>query len=101
MIAIETLAHKLKNYCKEHPPQYGDAESLLDVLYWHFAEFNPMDSSEAKAQFANLRNTLHYLSEQEFDAVFGIVSCICVEQERTAFKEGLRLGVALVQELNE
>ena len=100
-MAMKTLASTLRNHFNAQPSQYENAESLLDMIYWYYAEFNSMDSNETKAQFAKLRNALHYLSTQEFDTIFGIVSSLCIEYERTAFTEGLRLGFMLMQELNE
>ncbi len=40
-------------------------------------------------------------SLQEFDPIFTTVSDLCMEHERLAFMEGLRMGVTLMTELAE
>lgn len=42
-----------------------------------------------------------HLSLQEHDSVFSTVSDPCMEYERLAFLEGLRLGMTLMMELAE
>lgn len=43
----------------------------------------------------------YILALQEFDPVFDTVSDLCIDHERLAFYEGLRLGITLMQELKE
>ncbi len=90
----------LLDYYKQNPPNHGDAESVLDLLYWHYAEFNPIDNQKIRDSFASLRKQYSHLSMQEFDPIFTTVSDLCAEHERLAFLEGLRLGVVLMQELS-
>lgn len=76
------------DYCKAHPLDYGDAESLLDVLYWNYAENNLLDNPKIKDGFATLRTQFLHLSMHEFDPVFNTVSELCLEYERAGFEEG-------------
>ena len=48
---IETL----RDYCKQNPLNHGDAESVMEFLYWHYAEFNPIDNQKIRDSFAKLR----------------------------------------------
>ncbi len=89
----------LRDYCKQNPQNHGDAESVMEFLYWHYAEFNPIDNRKIRNSFAKLRQQYSHLSLQEFDPIFTTVSDLCVEHERLAFLEGLRLGVTLMMEL--
>ncbi len=86
----------LQNYCKQNPLNHGDAESVMEFLYWHYAENNPIDNKRIRNSFAKLRQQYSHLSMEEF---FTTVSDLCVEHERLAFLEGLRLGVTLMMEV--
>lgn len=89
------------DYYKQNLPNHGDAESVMDLLFWYYTEYNPINNQKIKDGFAALRNQFPQLSLQEFDPIFSIVSDLCMEHERLAFLEGLRLGVTLMQELTE
>ncbi len=91
----------LQDYCKRNPLNHGDAESVMEFLYWHYAEFNPIDNRKIRNGFAQIRQQYSHLSMQEFDPIFTTVSDLCVEHEHLAFLEGLRLGVTLMMELAE
>lgn len=73
----------------------------MEFLYWHYAENTPLDSRKIRDGFSNIRQQYSHLSMQEFDPIFITVSDLCVEHERLAFLEGLRLGVTLMMELAE
>ncbi len=89
----------LEDYYKQNPPNHGDMESVLEVLYWYYAENNPIDNQKIRDSLAKLRSQFPNLSLQEFDPIFDTVSDLCVEDQRLAFYEGLRLGVTLMIEL--
>lgn len=89
----------LADYCKKNPLDHGDAESAMEVLYWHYTECNPIDNQKIRGGFAKLRRQFPNLSLQDFDPIFLTVSDLCMEHERLAFYEGLRLGMTLVMEL--
>lgn len=91
----------LEEHFRQNPPNHGAMESVLEVLYWYYAENNPIDSQKIRDSFAKLRSHFSNLSMQEFDPIFDIVSELCVEDQRLAFYEGLRLGVTLMIELAE
>lgn len=95
---MEKLIEVLQQHFAQNPPNYGDAESVLDMLFWNYTEYNQIDNEKIKAQFAKLRDYLS-LSAQEYDEVFYIVGDLCIEHSRLAFREGMRLVLALLQEL--
>ena len=95
---MEKLIEVLQKHFAQNPPAYGDAESVLDMLFWHYTEYNQIDNEKIKAQFAKLRDYLN-LPLQEYDEVFYIVGDLCIEHSRLAFREGMRLILALLQEL--
>ena len=98
---MEKYMIALQDYCKQNPPNHGDAQSVMNLLYWTYTEYNPIDDLKIKGCFAKLRNHFPELDLQQFDPIFITVSDLCVEHERLAFMEGLRLGVTLMQELAE
>lgn len=91
----------LQDYCKQNPLNHGDTESVMELLYWHYSEFNPIDNQKIRDGFRKLRSQFPELSIQTFDPIFTTVSDLCEEHERLAFYEGLRLGVTLMKELAE
>ncbi len=101
MYIKNTLSGIKTGYCKQNPLNLGDAESVMEFLYWHYAENNPIDSGKIRDGFAKIRQQYPHLSMQEFDPIFTTVSDLCVEHERLAFLEGLRLGVTLMMEIAE
>lgn len=96
---MQKYIEALRDYCKQNPLNHGNAESIMEFLYWHYAEFNPIDNQKIRDSFAKLRRQYPHLSLEEFDPIFTTVSDLCVEHEHLAFLEGLRLGVTLMMEL--
>lgn len=80
-VSGEKLMEALRQYFSQNPPVYGDAESVLDMLFWYYIENNQMDNEKIKTQFAKLRDRLS-LPPQEYDEVFYIVSDLCMEHSR-------------------
>ena len=95
---MEKLIEVLQQHFAQNPPDYGNAESVLDMLFWHYTEHNQIDNEAIKTQFAKLRDYLN-LPPQRYDEVFYIVGDLCIEHSRLAFREGMRLILALLQEL--
>ena len=98
---MEKYITALQDYCRQNPPNYGDAESVLNVLYRTYTEYNPIDNQKIKDSFVNLRNHFPELNLKQFDTIFTTVSDLCLEGEQLAFMEGLHLGVTLMLELSE
>lgn len=89
----------LRRYFEKQPSvSYGDADTILDALFWLYTEHNSLDSDAIMAQFAKLREYLK-LPPQEYDEVFYTVSDLCILHSRSAFTEGVRLGFQLRNEL--
>ncbi len=42
---------KLKQHIAKNPPNFGDADSVLGLLYECFNENNPYDNEQIKADF--------------------------------------------------
>ena len=98
---MEKYITALQDHCKQNPPNHGDADSVLNLLYRTYTEYNPIDSERIRSNFTTLRNHFPELNLKQFDPIFTIVSNLCLECEQLAFMEGLRLGVTLMMELSE
>jgi len=98
---MQKYINALQEYCKQNPPNHGDAQSVMNLLYWTYTEYNPVDDQRIKNGFAKLRCQFPHLNLQEFDPIFTTVSELCAEHEHLAFMEGLRLGVTLMLELQQ
>ena len=100
---------KWRSYLAEHPVDYhGDVDSLLELLYHFFTEYEPVENEELRRQFTDLE---HHLMEslaimgdscrETVESLITIVSSVCAECERAAFMEGVKVGVRLILELTE
>ena len=98
---MKNIAAQLEAYCKEHPIQLDDRETILESLYWLHTESVPSDSEKLRNGYARLREQLHFLKLKEYDAVFDTVTELCTESEQIAFYAGVRLGAALIMELGK
>lgn len=94
---MEKLVETLQQHFAHNPPDYGDAESVLGILYEYYMEHGSSDSEKIMSQFATLRALVN-LPLQEYDPIFYVVSDLCMEHGRLAFSEGLRMGMELTME---
>ncbi len=97
---MENIAAQLECYYKEHPLRLTDRETILETLYWLYAESVPRDSEKLRNGYARLRKQLHFLKPKEYDAVFDTVTELCTESEQLAFYAGTQIGAALISELS-
>ena len=91
----------LKQRVTDNPPNYGDADSVLGLLYECFNENNPYDNEQIKADFEELYRQMNGMQLREMDQIVYPVCRLCRDHERAGFIEGIRLGVLLAQELTE
>ena len=98
---MKSYTQAIKAYLSSHEPDYGDANihSLLELLYRSYTEYNPIDSDTIRARFSSLEPVMEKLPLAESDAVFYTFCQICIETERLAFLEGLRVGLRLKEEI--
>lgn len=53
---MERLAKLLKNYVAQNPPVCGDAQAVVDQLYWAFMENHRSDNDKTKEYYAVLQD---------------------------------------------
>ena len=90
---------KLKAQIKANPPNFGDAESVLSMLYECYNENNPYDNEQIRADFNELYQQMNGMPIREMDQIVHPVCRLCRDHERAGFVEGIRLGVLLAHEL--
>ena len=62
---------KLKQQIADNPPNYGDADSVLGLLYECFNENNPYDNEQIKADFEELYQQMNGMPLREIgDTIF-------------------------------
>ena len=89
----------LKQRIDDNPPNYGDADSVLGLLYECFNENNPYDNEQIRADFNELYQQMNGMPLREMDNIVYPVCRLCRDHEKAGFIEGIRLGVLLAQEV--
>ena len=94
---FETLEKEIA----KQPIQYGDwnAQSLLEMLYVAYTDYNRIDIGCAKSDFVRLQHQLSSMSAHSVDSVLNTVCDLCLSHERAGFTEGVKVGVLLGNEL--
>ena len=91
----------LKAHIEQHPPNYGDGESVLTMLYECHNENSPYDNEQIKADFNELYQQMNGMPLREMDKIIYSVCILCRDHEKAGFIEGIKIGIRLHQELNE
>lgn len=91
---------ELKQQIADNPPNFGDADSVLGLLYECFNENNPYDNDQIKADFEELYRQMNGMPLREMDRVIDAVCTLCREHEKTGFAEGIKVGILLAHELS-
>ena len=92
---------KLKIYIAENPPDFGDGDSVLTLLYEAYAESNKMDDGTIKEDFNELYRQMNGMELREMDKIIYPVCTLCRDHQRSGFVEGVKVGMKLREELAE
>ena len=100
---MKTYFETLKTYLKDNPPNYGDCDacSILEMLYCHYNEFNPIETTEIKKKFEELYCHLSGMPLRELDRIIDTVCTLCGDHEKAGFVEGIKVGIQMAMELRE
>ena len=85
---MKTYLEAIKSHIESHPPNFGDGESVLTMLYECYNEHNPYDNQQ-----------INGMPLREMDNIVYPVCKLCRDHEKAGFIEGIRLGVLLAQEV--
>lgn len=98
---MNSYFEKLKAYIQSKPPNYGDGESVLTMLYECHNESNPYDSEQIKEDFNELYRLMNGMELREMDKIIYPVCRLCGDYERSGFIQGIKIGILLQAELTE
>ena len=101
VIDLKTYFEKLRAYIAENPPDFGDGESVLTILYEAYAESNKMDDGTIKEDFNELYRLMNGMELREIDKIIYPVCTLCRDHQRSGFVEGVKVGIRLKTELAE
>ena len=96
----EYLSH-LKACIASNPPDLGDEDSILGILYEAHSESNAMYDDEIKANFHELYEAMNGMPLQDMDRIVYPVCTLCRSHQKSGFIEGVRIGIQLSSELKE
>ena len=115
---IEKLKEMLEDYLKKTEPEYyPPVENLLDLIYEHYTENNPVEKNTdagkaAKAKEKKLEEWLRGLDGMNrlvddyvgdkiplWEKIMDRQGSVCGVWEKTAFEEGLKVGIRLMTEV--
>lgn len=99
---ITEFISRLKAYVESHMPNYqdGNAETLLEMLFNVYTEFNGFDNQIIREDFNNLYAAMNGKTLREMDQIIYPVCTLCRDHEKTGFQEGVKVGIRLAQEAN-
>ena len=80
--------------------QDDDAESLLEILYNVYVDFDGFDNDLICRKFDILYESMNGKFLQEIDQIIYLVCTLCRDHEKTGFEEGVKVGIRLAQEVN-
>ena len=89
----------LKSHIAAHPPDLGNEDSIIGILYEAYSESSAMYDDEIKAAFHALYEAMHGMPLREMDKIVYPVCTLCRDHQKSGFIEGVRIGVLLCDEL--
>ena len=96
---MKQFLETLKQHIAEHPPNFGDGDSVLTMLYECYSENNPYDNEQIRAEFTELYKQMNGLPLREMDNIVYPVCKLCRDHEQSGFREGVKVGIRLADEL--
>ena len=75
-------------------------ESLLEMLFNVYTEFNGFDNQIIREDFNELYTAMNGKTLREMDQIIYPVCTLCRDHEKAGFQEGIKVGIRLAQEVN-
>ena len=98
---LQEYIRALESYIASRPPDLGDEDSILRLLYEAHSESNAMYDDEIKADFHALYEAMNGMPLREMDQIVYPVCTLCRSHQKSGFIEGVRIGVKLCAELGK
>ena len=96
---MKNYFEKLRTHIAENPPDFGDGESVLALLYQAYAESNKMDDGTIKEDFNEFYQQMNGMELRHIDKIIYPVCTLCRDHQRSGFAEGVKMGIQLQMEL--
>ena len=98
---ITEFITRLKVYVEATIPREDQSpESLLEMLFNVYTEFNGFDNQIIREDFNDLYTAMNGKTLREMDQIIYPVCTLCRDHEKTGFEEGIKVGIRLAQELS-
>ena len=98
---ITEFITRLKAYVEATIPRENlSPESLLEMLFNVYTEFNGFDNQIIREDFNDLYTAMNGKTLREMDQIIYPVCTLCRDHEKTGFEEGVKVGIRLAQELS-
>lgn len=98
---MKTYFEKLRTHIAENPPDFGDGESVLTLLYEAYSDSNKIDDGTIKEDFNELYRQMNGMQLRDMDKIIYPVCTLCRDHQRSGFVEGVKVGIRLREELAE
>ena len=100
LMDLQKFIAVLKDYLAQQTPNYqdGDAESLLEMLFNVYTQFNGFNNEIIRQDFNDLYAAMNGKTLREMDEIIYPVCTLCRDHEKTGFQEGVKVGIRLAQE---
>ena len=82
-------------------PDSEDSESILTLLYEAYSDAHRLNDAQIKADFNELYRLMNGMELREMDQIIYPVCTLCRDHERAGFKEGVKVGIHLAQEIEQ
>ena len=89
----------LDRYIADNPPNFGDGNSVLTLLYEAYIDANNMYNDTIKAGFRDLYKSMNGMPLREMDTIVNPVCALCRDYEQAGFVHGVEVGMLLAKEL--
>lgn len=89
----------LRRDLDKNPPSFGDADSVLEMLYGCYNQYNRMDAEAVKTGFEELYAKMTGMPLRDMDDIIYTACTLCREYEKSGFVEGVKVGIRLAEEL--
>lgn len=92
----DSIYEVLRNHVSENPPYYGDdAESILEMMFCQYEDYNPIDTPAIKDAYHQLYGHLDSLNLPDCDTIIDTACTLCYEYQKAGFVEGVKVGVRM------
>ena len=98
---MNPFLENLLSALEKSPPNLGNADSVLTLLYDAYTELNNLDNAQIKADFQALYQAMNGKDLREMDQILDPVCALCRDHERSGFVEGVKVGIQLCGEITK